>query len=117
MVTAESARQRNALLAILSEPECQQVLSGAPRLALAAGTVLYQAGDTLTHAYFPVSGLMALLATTEDGSMLQVAIADRKGFVGVPLVLLHDQTPYQVVVQAPGEAYRMPARMLRTECQ
>lgn len=112
-----AGRQENALLAVLSEQDCRQTLSGAQRLSLAAGTVLYQAGDTLTHAYFPVSGLIALLATTEDGSMLQVAVTDRRGFVGVPLVLRQDETPYQVVVQASGEAYRMPARTLRTECQ
>jgi len=93
------------------------MLSGAQRYTLQTRTVLYQAGDTLTHAYFPVSGLIALLATTKDGSMLQVAVADRRGFVGVPLVLRQDETPYQIVVQAPGEAYRLPARTLRAECQ
>ena len=117
MVSVVSPPQANAVLASLGELERTQVLNAAQRLALTAGTVLYQAGDTLTHAYFPVSGLMALLATTEDGSLLQVAVADRRSFVGVPLVLRQDETPYQIVVHAPGEAYKIPARTLRAECQ
>ena len=111
-----SSDPTNALLEALPEGERRQVLANAQRVSLAKGATLYHVGDTLTHAYFPLSGLVSLLGTTLDGATLQMDVVDRERFVGVPLVLRRQDTPYEAVVQAPGEAYKIAANLLRTAC-
>ena len=110
------AHATNALLWALPDGERRQFLAQAQRVPLTKGATLYHAGDTLTHAYFPLCGLVALLGTTADGATLQMDVVDSERFAGVPLVLRREETPYEAVVQAPGEAYRIAATALRTAC-
>src|SRR5712691_11095034 len=55
----------NRLLAGLPRDAYERLLSHIVRIPLARGHVLYQRGDQLRYGYFPMSGLVSLLATTE----------------------------------------------------
>lgn len=61
--------------------------------------------------------MISFLSTTEDGETIEVAIVGNEGMVGVPLILRMDVTPYRTVIQAPAEAMRMRAGVLRRELQ
>jgi CRP-like cAMP-binding protein len=83
-------------------------------IPLPKGRTLYDHGDVPRFGYFPVSGLVSMLATTVGGDVLEVAIVGRGGFIGIPVVM---QTPArcEVRVQVAGEAVRVRSDVLLGE--
>lgn len=71
----------------------------------------------MRHAYFPHTGVISLVGLTAAGHALQVAAVDRRGFVGVPIVLGTHATAHDIVVHVPGEAHRIRAEHLITHYQ
>ena len=116
-VSALSPPATNRLLATLTSAERRRLLPLLQPVRLHRGTVVYQIGDEMGHAYFPVTGLVSLVGVTENGGLLQVATVDADGFVGVPLLLYERVTPHQAVVHVACDAYRMRATALLEECQ
>lgn len=84
---------------------------------LTKGRVLYEPGDAPRHAFFPLDGMIALLALTDEGQALELAIVGHDGFVGVPIVLNVRSSPYQVMVQVSCAAYRVNADAFASEFQ
>jgi CRP-like cAMP-binding protein len=72
-------------------------------------TVLHEAGEPLTHAYFINSGLASVLSVMTDGKSVEVGLAGKEGFVGLPLVVGLSSSPTQVIMQVGGSAYQMTA--------
>lgn len=72
-------------------------------------------GDTMRHAYFPLSGLVSLLSSTEDGETIEVAMVGNEGVVGVSILLRVGVTPYRTVVQIPCTAMRIRAEAFKRE--
>src|SRR5688572_31103574 len=105
----ERARHRvprsaaNTLLNALPLETGRELQPELTRVHLPAGTVLCRGGETMRHAYFPVTGLISLVGSTSDGQLLQVAAVDRLGFVGIPIVLGTRSTVLDVVVHVPAE--------------
>lgn len=106
---------QNRLLATLPRDEYARLLPHLSWVRLAQGETLYEAGDSVRHAYFPVGGMVSLLSTTEDGQTVEVAMVGNEGMVGVPILLRVDQSPYKVMVQLPTTALRIKAEPLRRE--
>jgi CRP-like cAMP-binding protein len=48
-----------------------------------------------------------------DGSTVEAGVAGRKGMAGLPVVLGVDSTPIQSVVQIPGTAIKLKAKVIR----
>jgi CRP-like cAMP-binding protein len=108
--------RENRLLAALPADEYERLLPDLTRVPLALGAALYESGSPLRHVYFPVSGLVSLLYTTEDGHTAEIAVVGNDGCVGVMLLLGGGtMTPSRGVVQIAGQAYRIDAERLRTE--
>lgn len=106
--------QRNGLLAQLSDDEQRRLRPYLELIPLPKGKTLYHCGDAPRFAYFPVSGLVSILATTVAGDVLEVALVGRGGFIGIPVVM---QTPArcEVRVQVAGEAVRVRSDVLLGE--
>jgi CRP-like cAMP-binding protein len=79
------------------------------------GMTLYEAGDGITHVYFPNSGLVSLLASTDEGQFVEVAMTGSDGMLGIPIALGSDWMPYRAVIQVPGTALRLTAGALGEE--
>ena len=105
----------NRLLAPLSESERRRLAPFAEYVQLRRGAVLYEIGDEVRHAYFPVSGMISLHAMTINGTLVQVAAIERTGFVGVPGILDDGVTPYRVAATLGSEGYRMLITTLSRE--
>ena len=74
---------------------------------LALGAVLYEPGSKMDDVYFPISGVVSLLYTLEDGHTTELAIVGNDGCVGLALLLGGQTTPSQAIVQIAGYAYRI----------
>lgn len=105
----------NRILAALSADEYERLTFGAERVRLVSGKILFDAGDEIRHAYFPLSGIASLVSVTEDGKSVEVAAVGREGMVGIPVVLKASNSPYRVTAQLAGGAIRVRATTLRAE--
>jgi CRP-like cAMP-binding protein len=88
-------------------------LSAAARklefVELPTHTVLHEAGEPVTHAYFINSGLASVLNVMTDGKSVEVGLAGKEGFIGLPLVVGLSSSPTQVIMQVGGSAYQLTA--------
>jgi CRP-like cAMP-binding protein len=105
----------NRLLASLPQDEYARLRPLLDPIRLPQGKVLYEAGDTVRHAYFLTSGMASLLATTADDTTVQVAMVGNEGLVGLPALVSPNFMPYRIVVQLPALALRLKASAFSVE--
>lgn len=80
---------------------------------LQQGDVLGTPRVTAEWVYFVEAGIVALVASTKNGSSVEVALIGREGVAGVADALGNQPLPYGLVVQLPGIAYRAPKDLIR----
>lgn len=108
-------RKPNELLARLPRGDRRRLESAAVLVELQFGDVLVEAGRPLRHAYFPVAGLISLLAPEQPAGVLELTMIGREGMLGATLVLGVGTAPLQALVQARGEALRVSATELQRQ--
>jgi CRP-like cAMP-binding protein len=113
MSYADASLKGNRLLAALPEADLADLSSHFEFVELPLGKSLYESGDSLSHVYFPVSGIISLLYVTEDGSSAELAVVGCEGMIGVSLFMGGETTPNRAVVQADCRAYRLPSSELK----
>jgi len=72
-----------------------------------------EAGEPIQHVTFPEHGIISILADTTEGR-IEVGLIGPEGMAGLPVVLGIERSPHGYMVQAAGEALRIPAQDLRT---
>src|SRR5690349_317861 len=95
----------NQILATLPREQFARLEPHLSTIRLERDEVLYLTGDEIRYVYFPISGLMSLLSTSESGSTVEVAMVGNEGIVGLPVILKNKMSPYEVTVQTEAEAY------------
>jgi signal transduction histidine kinase len=103
----------NRLLQLL-DADARAVLSPVA-VSLRPRDVLYEPGSPSLHAYFPVSAVISLVSTMEDGASTEVALIGREGMVGLAGVLGTREGTTAALVQVAGDALRVPTAVLRRE--
>ena len=110
LVDAAAATLRtNLLLAALPSEELDVIGQALEPYPLVRQRVLFDPEQPIEHVYFPVSGMVSLLAVTTDRSGVEAATTGRDGMVGMPVFHRTDRIAQQAVVQLPGDALRMSA--------
>jgi CRP-like cAMP-binding protein len=104
-----SNKIQNLILQGLSADESSAAVRKMEFVELPTHTVLHEAGEPLTHAYFINGGLASVLNVMTDGKSVEVGLAGKEGFVGLPLVVGLSTSPTQVIMQVGGSAYQMTA--------
>ena len=88
-----------------------------PKLAsvvLKQGEVLYRAEDPQEWIYFPAKGtLISLLAVSDDGTSVEIAITGREGMLGIAGILGARHSNHESLVQNAGEALRSRVEEVR----
>jgi CRP-like cAMP-binding protein len=110
-------RVRNVVLSRLATADRAVFLELMDELEpqpLQRGWVLGTARTAAEHVYFVESGIVSLVATTRNGSSLEVALVGKEGVAGIADALGGQPMPYGLVVQLPGLAYRVPKRLIRS---
>jgi CRP-like cAMP-binding protein len=108
---------RNALLAALPSAERARISDDLELVPLKLGQVLYESGETMTHAYFPTDCVISLLYVMKNGESAEIAIVGNEGMIGLALFMGGDSTMSRAVVQNAGNAYRLKAQVLKNEFQ
>ena len=105
----------NHLLAGLTATEWSRLKPYADRVVLTRNQTIYDSGETLSHAYFPTTLLASLMYVTLDGDCVESALVGNEGMLGVSLVMSGGPMCGCATVLTTGEAYRIPAGVLRSE--
>ena len=107
--------RRNRLLAALPDAEWQRWLPQLELVDMPLGQVLYEAGRTLSHVYFPTTAIVSLLYVMADGASAEIAVVGLEGVVGISLFMGGESTPSRAVVQSAGRGVRMPSQAIKAE--
>jgi CRP-like cAMP-binding protein len=76
---------------------------------------IHDPGDMAEHVYFPISGLISVVATMNDGASVEIGVAGREGMFGVAAILGDDTPSQRAMVQLPGSALRLKTPRFRQE--
>ena len=114
---SQATKCKNELLAALPVKTYRRLLPRLEQIDLVFGERLYSPGDTFTHAYFPESGIISVLAVVDNDSMLEVAIVGADGMVGLPVYLGVKVADNRAIVQGDGHALRMTVADFEKECE
>jgi CRP-like cAMP-binding protein len=109
--------ERNALLAGLPSAERARFSKDLELVPLTLGQVLYESGQTMSHAYFPTDCVISLLYVMKNGESAEIAIVGNEGMIGIALFMGGDSTMSRAIVQNAGHAYRLKAQVLKDEFQ
>lgn len=105
----------NRLLAALPRAEYERLMPYFERVHLPRGKVLFEPGDQIRHAHFPMNGVVSLLGMTEDGETVEVAMVGAEGMLGVPIILRTSITLHRSMVHIPADALRIRSEVLKME--
>jgi CRP-like cAMP-binding protein len=107
--------KQNHLLAALPDSDWQRWVPHLERVELPLGKVLYEAGDTLSHVYFPINSIISLLYVMQNGASAEIAVVGYEGVVGISLFMGGNFTSSRAVVQNAGHGFRMKAQVIKDE--
>jgi CRP-like cAMP-binding protein len=105
----DGQQMHNQILLGLPRNECGVLFAELEYVQLPIRHVLHEAGTPITHGYFMNSGLASFLNVMEDGKSVEVGLAGKEGFIGLPLVVGLSTGPSRVVAQVAGSAFRIRA--------
>src|SRR3984893_408588 len=113
--TGQHRPEQNALLAALSAAECERLANDLELVPLTLGQVLYEAGQTMSHVYFPIDCIVSLLYVMKNGESAEIAIVGNEGVIGIALFMGGESTQSRGIVHNAGRAYRLKAQVLKDE--
>ncbi len=115
-MSANSSRLlKNRILAALPAAEYERLLPNLKPVTLEYKQVLYEPNKTIRHVYFPNQGVISMISTVIDRTVVEVGLAGCEGMVCVAVFLGATSTPHQGIVQVEGSALRMKAGLFRDE--
>jgi CRP-like cAMP-binding protein len=106
---------KNRLLACLPDADRARLAPHLEAVPMKLGQVVYEAGDTLEYAYFPIDCIVSLLYVMRDGDSAETAMVGNEGIVGISLFMGGEATTGRAVVQSDGQAFRLKAPFLMEE--
>ena len=100
-------RNDNLLLGALSTDDFALLKPHLAEVQLVQKTILQEADAPIRHAYFPVAGMISLVATFDTGETIEIAAVGREGAIGTKIGF-HPQLSFaRAVVQLPGVAFKI----------
>lgn len=108
---AESPLQ-NRLLEALPRGELRRLAQSLELVPLTFKQVLYEPGTRMQHAYFPLDGVISLLAAVSPGKVAEIGIVGSEGVVGASAGPGIDVSHLRAVVQGSGSAMRIRSSRL-----
>lgn len=100
---------KNLVLSALSPRESQLIRPLLKLVRLIQGEVLEQQFGEVSTVSFIESGTVSLIASSLDGSQVEVGLIGREGLTGTGLLEGDWRTPYSLMVQTEGTAQRIDA--------
>ena len=100
----------NGILSHLSSKTLAMIEPHLHKMKLAQGVVLHEAGESITNVYFPLSGMVSMLAVLKSGAAIEAGVIGREGYVGGYLGPRGWRPFGHAVMQMSGDALRLNVR-------
>ena len=110
---SSAAHPHNNILGSLPCEELNHLRPQLQRFPLSRGHLLFDAAAHIDSLYFPLDGMICLLAVMDDGRTVVLATTGREGFLGVPTLLGDETAPLRSVVLIEGTALKLSRDHLR----
>jgi CRP-like cAMP-binding protein len=114
---SEPSPRSNLLLAALSSEERERVTPLLRRVRLRHDQVIYRLDEPIRYLYFPLTVVLSLIVTLRDGRSAEIGIIGNEGMVGLPGLFGTSFTVFELIVQIPGQAQRLPVSALGPEAR
>jgi CRP-like cAMP-binding protein len=111
----QSSHKRNRLLAALPKEDYQALTAHATVTSLKFAKTLYLPDTPMENAYFPLDCMVSVLVGTSADAQVELATIGNEGLVGIPILLDVNRALGTHLVQVPGKALRVDAKVLRKE--
>ena len=108
-------KHSNKLLAFQETSDWERLQSRLEMVQLSVDQVLFEAGQKITHVYFPVTCIISQQYDFEDGKSAEFAQMGNEGLVGIFVFMGSQSTSSKAVVIAKGSAYRIRADVVLDE--
>lgn len=115
--TAAGGTCGNRLINALPRGERTRLLAAGKHVDLWPGRVLYEPGERMRHAWFPLNGFVGLSTHPSHPAQKEVDLVGNEGMLGVSLVLGVAESNQRAVVLGAGAALRISAGALHREVQ
>ena len=102
----------NRILNAIPESEFDALRSHLELVQFTYHQSLHESAEDIEYAYFLNKGMISLVVVTTDGRSVEVGIVGKEGWVGAPLSVGMDRSPYRAMVQIPGNGLRVKSRTL-----
>jgi len=89
---------QNHLLAALPTVDFERLAPHLELVPMRLGDILYEPGDQMQHAYFPITSIVSLHYVMESGASSESAGVGNEDVVGISLYMGGDTTPSSAVV-------------------
>ena len=103
----------NRLLTRLPGEELELLRPHMERVELSHGDSIIEPHVPIKDIYFPLTSLLSMVTTMEDGSSVECGSIGREGMSGVPVLLDAGETTMPTFVQVAGEAVRVKAATVK----
>ena len=110
---AKDRLAENRLLALLPAAELERLRRHAEVVSLRHGYPAIIPDEPIRDVYFPLTCLLSLVTTMEDGATVESSTIGREGMSGIPVVLNAGQTTMPTFCQIPGDAARVRSEHVR----
>jgi CRP-like cAMP-binding protein len=97
----------NQLLSILPEASRQLISPELEALSLPKGFVMASTDERMNFVYFLESGIGSVILKADKGHMAEAGMFGREGFSPTAAAVGGDTSIYDIVMQSPGEGYRL----------
>lgn len=111
----KNRQSENHLLNSLPLTEYQRLEPYLQEVTLTSGTILYEPGDVIYYAYFPLSVMISLVIVMQNGSTTEIALIGNEGMIGLPIFLGGKSSRDTIVVQMSGKGFKLRADILKQE--
>ncbi|NWG47453.1 MAG: Crp/Fnr family transcriptional regulator [Alphaproteobacteria bacterium] len=108
-----ASKIENCFLCALPAPVMARLLPALEPVELKRGRTLGHLGAPQTNLYFVDRGLVSLVRVMLDGRMVEVGAIGPEGISGAEGLWEGAPCMLEAMVQVPGHAHRLPARILR----
>ncbi|GAC1361116.1 MAG: Crp/Fnr family transcriptional regulator [Acidobacteriaceae bacterium] len=108
-------RPRNLILGALPDAEYDVLARYLVPVVLPLNKALSEPNREIEYLYFLNTGLISTDVLSEGGESVEVGVIGREGFAGLPALLDQPQMSHSVIMQGPGEGFRIRASVVREE--
>lgn len=111
--TASGHPVHNILLQHIPHDEFEIIAPHLQFMKFENATRLEREGKPIEAVYFLNGGMGSMVIETTDGRSVEVGVAGHEDMIGLPLAGGLDEFTYTVIVQVPGDGFRVAASVMK----